>query len=112
VSADVNGSLQSPQRHVRLSSWPALDVELPVAPVDGAGVVPLDAGPDDAEAGAAGTDAAPLPLASVTGAAAWVGETADMMERSRGRAGGWVVWVVRASGSALGHRVVMLVGVR
>ncbi len=60
----VNGSLQSPQRQARLSSRPALDPELAAGPVDGAGVVPLDAGPEEAEDGAAGAAAAPLVLAS------------------------------------------------
>ena len=78
----VNGSLQSPQRQARLSSWPVLDDELAAGPVDGAGVVPLDAGPEDAEDGAAGPGAALLLAASAGAggaAACWVGERPDMV---------------------------------
>lgn len=62
-----------------------LDVELAVAPVEGAGVVPFDAGfdePDDGAAGAAGAGAALL-VPSCAGAGAWawacVGEIPDMV---------------------------------
>jgi len=45
-----------------LSSWPALDDELPVAPVEGAGVLSLEAGFEVAEAGAAEAGAAAVVL--------------------------------------------------
>ena len=68
------------QRQIRLSSWPVLDDELAVAPVEGAGVVPFEAGfeePDDGAA-AAGAGAALL-LPSAVGAWACVGEMPDMV---------------------------------
>jgi len=83
----VNGSLQSAQRQTRLSSWPVLEVELAVAPVEGAGVVPLDAGFEDPEDGADGAGAALLAL-SGAGAAACVGDIPDMV-RARDHVVGW-----------------------
>ncbi len=54
-----------------------LDVELAVAPVEGAGVVPLEAGFEDPEDGAAGAEA-PL-LASGVGAEACAVVGADIV---------------------------------
>ena len=65
---------------MRLSSWPALDDELAVAPVEGAGVLSLDGGFEAAEAGAAGAGAA---LFVPSGAGACVGGVIPDMARAR-----------------------------
>jgi hypothetical protein len=50
---------------MRLSSAPALDAELAVGAVDGAGVVPFDAAFEEDDDGAAGAGAALVPASCV-----------------------------------------------
>lgn len=56
-----------------------LDEELAVAPVEGAGVVPFDAGFEDPDDGAAAAGAGAALLPSCGGAWACVGEMPDML---------------------------------
>lgn len=83
----MNRSRQLSQRQVSVSSWPALDAELAVAEVEGAGVVPLDGVFDEADDGAAGAGAGAVAAAaaaaavavSCVGAEGWAGATPDMV---------------------------------
>jgi hypothetical protein len=56
-----------------------LDDELAVAPVEGAGVVPFEAGFEEPDDGAAAAGAGAALLPSAVGAVACVGEMPDML---------------------------------